>query len=679
MADQKDSERQTKDALDKAVQKLNDAQPSADDVLDTQTERDVPEGEGTSDTSSDVADMPPAEEDATTVKAVDDIMKDDSDAVLREQDASVQSAVVMKQNAWERFRQWNSAWWANPRKRWGTIAAIVVVLGGLFAVPITRYNILGVALKAPVTVHVVDSKTGAPVSGATVELAGKTAETQADGVAAFRVNTGSGNLKVSKKYYTGSSAGKLVALSGNSFRAVLVATGRPVQVKLVNKITGKPVISATISASGAKAKTNKQGLADLVIPSGASTQSATVTNAGYNDTKVVLTADGGLAKNTFSVTPSGKLYFLSNLSGTIDVVKTNLDGTDRKTVLAGTGSEDRYNTSLLASRDWKYLALLSKRSGTNPSVYLIDTTNGDKLSTIDEGDASFTLVGWSGDRFVYKVHRNTVPDAQPHQEAIKSFDPTSGRSLLLDQTQGMGPDTSAGPGRYGGGYTKQQFGSIYLMGDQVVYVKNWVSNTFTMQPQSNFPQGYVGVSDLNGKKADLDSIGADGSNSKTIKSFGASTALPEGQSWYTLDMQAYLYEPDELYLSFYDQSTTTTNYYDYSDGKVTADQSLQSKIENYIYTTYVLSPSGAKTFWADSRDGKSNLMVGDQNAKNEKAIAALSTYNAYGWYTDDYLLVSKDSSELYIMGKDGGTPLKIAGYYKPSINYPGYGGGYGGL
>jgi hypothetical protein len=27
----------------------------------------------------------------------------------------------------------------------------------------------------------------------------------------------------------------------------------------------------------------------------------------------------------------------------------------------------------------------------------------------------------------------------------------------------------------------------------------------------------------------------------------------------------------------------------------------------------------------------------------------------------------------------GGTPYKITDYYKPAINYQGYGGGYGGL
>jgi len=79
---------------------------------------------------------------------------------------------------------------------------------------------------------------------------------------------------------------------------------------------------------------------------------------------VTVTTDK-VAANQFKLAPVGKVFFLSNAGGKIDVVSTNLDGTDRKVVLAGTGKEDRNNTVLLASSDWKYLALLSLRDGGN--------------------------------------------------------------------------------------------------------------------------------------------------------------------------------------------------------------------------------------------------------------------------------------------------------------------------
>ncbi|HEX5447612.1 MAG TPA: hypothetical protein VFW90_00160, partial [Candidatus Saccharimonadales bacterium] len=93
-----------------------------------------------------------------------------------------------------------------------------------------------------------------------------------------------------------------------------------------------------------------------------------------------------------------------------------------------------------------------------------------------------------------------------------------------------------------------------------------------------------------------------------------------------------------------------------------------------------LSPSGGQTFWSEQRDGKNTLFLGDGNAQNGKTIANLSDYSPYGWYTNNYLLVSKNSSELYVMAKSGSSsPVKISDYHKPQQTFYGYGGGYGGL
>jgi hypothetical protein len=594
-------------------------------------------------------------DDKVTDVAVDDIMKEDSDKVLEVQDeATKKGLIVTPTGRFARFKNAIAEWWSHPRNRWIIAAVVVLLLAATYLVPIARSNVAGLLLKTPVTVQVLDSKTNKAVSGATVSLAGKTVKTDANGKAKLDVHAGSKTLKVTKKYYAGSSKSQLVKIwSGtNSFKASLLPLGRQVSVTVVDKVSGKPVAGATIKAGSADAKTDKKGQATLVISSDATTQAATVTLAGYNDLKGVVTAGGTTAQNTFSVVPAGKLYFLSNLSGKIDVVKTNLDGTDRQTVLAGTGSEDRNSTSLLASRDWKYLALLSKRSGTTASVYLIDTTNGDKLTTIDEGNAAFNLVGWSGDKFVYQVTRNNLQVWQANRQALKSFDPASGQTTLLDQTTATGTGTND--------YAGQYFGSPYLMGSQVVYLKAWSTS-------------YINQSQLDGKQPELDAINADGSGHKILKSFIiASISIPFSS------ISAQLYEPDGLYINV-DVAGQST-FYEYEDGKVTEATDMTSdKFYSTPYPTYLLSPSGSGTFWGDQRDGKTTLSTGDDDAKNAKQIASLSDYSAYGWYTDNYLLVSKNSSELYIMSNSGGTPLKVTDYYKPAINYNGYGGGYGGL
>jgi len=591
-----------------------------------------------------------SEEDA----AVDDILKHDGDEELKKQDEKAAKAFVMKLHWWEKLKDFNSAWWGNPKKRWGTIAGLVVLLAVVFVVPVTRYNVLGLVMKAPVTVNVVDSKSNEPVTGATVELAGKKATTDGEGKATLKVNAGSKTLNVSKSYYKGTTQSELVSLSSksNHFKASVVAQGRQVKVKVVDKISGKPVSGAEVKVGSANAKTDKNGLATIVTPSSDDQQAATVSANGYNDLSTNILASGDVTKNTFSIVPTGKLYFLSNLSGDIDVVKTNLDGSDRKIVLTGTGYEDRNTTSLLASRDWKYLVLLSKRSTGNASVYLIDTTQNDKLTTVDQGDANFSLVGWSGDRFIYQVTRNSVQSWQSNQQALKSLDATTGQTLLLDQTQGLGTGQTD--------FAAQSFGAPYIIGDQVVYAKNW--------------NGYYGnTTNMNGKQAELDSIGADGSGHKTIKSFATDTT----QNYVNIDTR--LYEPSSLYI-YFQQGADGSQFFTYEDGKISSSADMTSdKFYNTPYPTYLLSPSGNSTFWAEQRDGKNTLFTGNSDGKGAKQVANLSPYNTYGWFTDNYLLVSKSSSELYIMPTTGGTPLKITDYYKPATNYQGYGGGYGGL
>jgi hypothetical protein len=407
----------------------------------------------------------------------------------------------------------------------------------------------------------------------------------------------------------------------------------------------------TVSASGANTKTTSNGTANLVLASGATTDTANISLGGYNTLKVNIDATASTTKNTFGITPAGKLYFLSNLNGTIDVVKTDLDGSNRQTVLAGTGSEDANTTSLLASRDWKYLALLSKRSGDKASVYLIDTTNGDKLRTIDDGNANFSLVGWSGDNFVYLVNRIDVPLWQANAHALKSYDPDSGRLTLLDQTTAEGTSDTD--------YAAANFTSVFILDDQVIYGKGWNAS-------------YSSRSRLSDDKAGVYSIHADGSGHKAIKEF----AIPSEDNYFSPGIS--LYEPQSLFIEAA-SDTGVTNMYEYEDGSLTTVSGPPSDSSSGIYPTYLLSPSGKSTFWAEQRDGKNALFVGDQDGKAQKQIASLSEYATYGWYTDSYVLVSKNSSELYIMSPSGGTPYKITDYYKPAITYNGYGGGYGGL
>ena len=550
--------------------------------------------------------------------------------------------------------------WVKTHKKASIPLAIVLVIAILAAIPFTRYALAGVVWKQQFRVHVTDSQTGKPVSSATVTLAGKTVNTNGEGDATIKAPVGHKQLAITKKYYRSASQTVLVPIlkPKSTLTVQLAATGRQVPVSVINTITQQAVSGATIKTSDTEAKTDKTGKTTLVVPAAKKTISVTIAGTNYNTTTATLqVTTSEVSANTFKITPSGKLYFLSNLSGNVDVVKSNLDGTDRQTVLPGTGKEDKQNTVLLASRDWKYLALLSKRDGgDNAKLFLIDTST-DKLTTMDEGNASFALTGWSNDTFIYQVNRQGLQAWQPKQQAIKSYNATNGKLTTLDETGAQGDSAS---------YAYQSYQAVYAVGTDIVFVENW-------------NQSYSGLVLIGGKQATVNTVKNDGSGKRVVRGFTAAT--PSGQSSPSATLVSYLYEPGGVYLKFYGDSGNQT--YEYENGQVKniADMSWNDFWQGQAtYPTYLVSPSGNQTFWSDSRDGKNTLFVGDADGKNQKQIASLSDYQTYGWYTDNYVLVSKNSSELYILPATGSTsPLKVTDYYKPAVNFRGYGGGYGGL
>jgi hypothetical protein len=390
-----------------------------------------------------------------------------------------------------------------------------------------------------------------------------------------------------------------------------------------------------------------------VLPADLKSVDSKISLDGYNAVNgPLLVSEQAVPQNTFQLVPQGSIYFLSKLSGRIDVVKTNLDGSGRKTVLAGTGKERNTDTILLASRDWKYLALKSTRDGGEfAKLFLIDTKD-DSLKTIDEGKASFDAVGWSGHRFVYKIGREGAKNWEPKGQALKSFDADSGKLTVIDETDGEG----TGPGDY----AFSLFGQVYILDDELVYNKNWIAGGYAAR--------------LPGKQVSLVSVKADGSARKTIKDF----PVPADTLYhYSIDLR--LYEAQEVYVQATGAQGVKASYFEYEDGVLSAKPDVTDQQFNEEYPTYLISPSGNKTFFGEARDGKNTLFVGDAAGSDKRQIVVLSEYTAYGWYTDDYVLVSKGGSELFIMPAADVAPLKITDYHKPDVNLRGYGYGYGGL
>jgi hypothetical protein len=538
-------------------------------------------------------------------------------------------------------------------KKWTLLLTLLVIAGALFATPWSRYFILGKFVEKTYSVELLDTKTNSPISGASLSINGSKAVTDAKGKAILHAKVGKRDLKIDKKYYNTYTASVFVGLATqkSAMQIQLVATGRQVPVVVLNKLTGKPVANATLKAVGTEVKTDKDGKATVVLPADKPTLSGTITYQGYNNAKITIqVTESPVKENEFKIVPAGKLYFLSKLSGKIDVVKTDLDGSNRETVIAGTGKEDDGNTVLLASRDWKYLALQSKRDSGVAKLYLIDTST-DKMTTMDEGDATFSLAGWSNHVFAYSVTRNKVDVWQPNRLAVKTYDADKKQILTVDQNEAQGDSSN---------YVTQYLESFYLLHDKLVYVTRWYG-PYTYQTNA-----------LADKTNSIREVTVGTTTKKDVKTF------PPAQYYV---QRVIPYKSDELYFDLYNQTDSKEHYFEYSDGSVSqvSDADQEKISENATYPTYLSSPQDDKTFWSEQRDGQDTFFVGDTNGENGKQVAALDEYQVYGWYTDDYLLVSTKGSELFIIPAAGGTPVKVTDYHKPQLSYRGYGGGYGGL
>lgn len=569
-----------------------------------------------------------------------------SDVPSREDPESEHLAVSKPKNGLQRFGAW---FW---RKKWLTIPGVVVIIVAiLVAIPMTRYAMTSWFWKESITISVTDTGNHQPVSEATVAVAGQTLKTDKDGKAKFAaIPVGDQTINISKKYYKDAVLQTTVPwfAGGKTFDQSLEATGRVVDVTVTHKISGAALANVAINvANEPQAHTDDKGLAHLVIPADKTELAVTLAADGYNATQAVLKQSGN---NTFQLVPTGKVFFLSKQSGSIDVVSTNLDGSDRKVVVAGTGNEENTNTLLLASRDWKYLALKSKREANKPAaLYLINTSKGE-LELVDQGKIELSTIGWSGHSFFYQIYRQDKKLSENGREAIKTYNADSRKLTIVDESQAMALDSNS---QY-----SQSLSNHYITDQAVVYTRTWSRS------------GYVpSVPVPTDKTSDIIRVNSDGTGKKILKSYPSQTLSY---------ISAKLYAPQEIYFQLNAENGKQT-YAEIEDGAF-HDGADGDKFDSQ-YPTFLMSPDGKQAFWSESRDGKNTIFIGDKNANNKQEVAVKSEYQAFGWFTDEYVLMQKGGSELYITTtkqlKAGAAPLKVSDYHKPG-NLNGYGYGYGG-
>ena len=536
----------------------------------------------------------------------------------------------------------------HSRKRKLIVALIIVALlvGTFMAVPFLRYGFAGLFVSKQVVLTVVDSANQKPVSDAKVSLGRYDGVTDAKGRAVINgVPVGEYTLEVTKKNYkllAGTHTVPILMPAKDTTRKVQ-ATGRTVTATFTNGISGQPIAGVAVDVEGSTAVSDDKGVANIVVPIKQTEQVGTAKAEGYNTAEVkVQMKTNDDQKISVKLTPTGKLYFLSKRTGTINVMSADLDGANQAVVLQGTGKELDGETSLLPSPNWSSLMLIARRDADRAKLYSL-TTNG-QLKLVDDADVSYQPIGWVAGRFYYKTVSNSLAGWQNKAETIASYNPESGQRQEVDGTLGSGTNYYD--------MVAQHFTTPAIVDGKVVYAKYWNYGGYVMEKS---------------RSTNIVAVTVEGNIKTVLKEVPATTDIYG---------DAGLTKPG-VYVVRLGRPNNGKEYYQYSAGKVAASTIDDTAFYNNR-VSYQMSPDGSRAFWAEVRDGKTIAFEASKDLTGGTQVSA-TDYAPYGWYTDSYVLYSKNMSELYIA--PAGSPLdgahKITDYHK-AAGYQGYGWGAGG-
>ncbi len=536
----------------------------------------------------------------------------------------------------------------HSRKRKLIVALIIVALlvGTFMAVPFLRYGFAGLFVSKQVVLTVVDSANQKPVSDAKVSLGRYDGISDAKGrVVINSVPVGEYTVEVTKKNYkllTGTHTVPILMPTKDTTKKIQ-ATGRTVTFTFTNAISGQVVAGVAVDIEGSTAVSDDKGVANVVVPIKQAEQAGTAKAEAYNSAEVkVQMKTNDDQKISVKLTPTGKLYFLSKRTGTINVMSADLDGTNQAVVLQGTGKELDGETSLLPSPGWTSLMLIARRDADRAKLYSLNT-NG-QLKLVDDADVTYQPIGWVAGRFYYKTVSNSLAGWQNKSETIVSYNAESGQRQEVDSTLG------SGTGYYD--MVTQHIAAPAIVDGKVVYVKYWNYGTYVAEK---------------GRSSSIVAVTVEGNIKTVLKEVPATTDI------YA---DATLTKPG-VYVVRLGRPDNSKEYYQYAAGKVAAAAIDDTAFYNNR-VSYQMSPDGSRAFWAEVRDGKTIAFEASKDLTGGTQVSA-TDYAPYGWYTDSYVLYSKNMSELYIApaGSSLDGAHKISDYHK-AAGYQGYGWGAGG-
>jgi len=548
-------------------------------------------------------------------EAVDEVVRDESDRLLRSDDDKLKSQFEPPQTKKTIMGKIGGAvayWWRIKKLRYGTLALLFIGMSAAAFVPTTRYTVLNaVGVRVVTSMSIVDSQTGLPLQNIPVTLQGRESKSNADGYVEFSdLRLGAAKLVVSRLGYADLEKKLVLGWGSNPIGdQPLVATGTQFTFVLRDWLNGKPILDAEASSGEDIAKSDEDGKIVLTIGElGADTEAVVVAD-GYR--QEVLNLSTAAQETELKLVSAKKHTFVSNRTGEYDLYRIDADGSNEAVLLAATGKE-REIPYVLNHPTKDYAAYVSTRDGEVNSggfifdgLFVIDVADGtvDRIARSEQ----VQVIGWSGDKLVYTAITEGVSGRNPERSKIHSFDVRTGDRVELASSN--------------------YFNDVKLVNDLVYY-----SVSSFAVPQS---------------LAKLFSVNPNGDDKITVVN---------SQVW-TIVRASY----DTLHFRAVTEDQKTQWFSKVGDGSP-EKLKVAPVIQNTRY--YSVSPDNKHALRVEVRDGKGVLLRYDVETKKEVTIqTAPGLSEPVYWLNDESIIYRVSNSQEtadYTMGTEGGEPHKIA-------------------
>lgn len=558
-------------------------------------------------TEKEYIDKNSLEEDQKTQNAIDDIVLSESNSLMQVEDKNIDKIR-------RGYKKQRSKFYKIVFNKWNFVI-IGFLLIAIFAVPYTRYKVLGLFLKNNVSIEVIDSDSKDGVSGVVIRVDGLNYKTDVNGLLNLNLKLGNHSFSFNKPYYTFERKNIFVGFNKKPTIVLpLNSTGRALSVEVLNKFNLKPIQGAVINILGSDYITNINGMVRMILSTSSESYPASISAKNYDNTNATIVQSLNGTMNIITMVPSGNIFYLTNQNNKLYLMKSNLDGSSPSVVVEPSGKEDLTNSKIYQSLDGKYLILFANRGGNNNQLYSVSTTTG-QLTEIDNGTDKINPIGYIGDDFFYDVISSSVTNNASGYESIKMVNLVNSQTTNIDQNNSDSSDSNT--------YAYQQFTNFTILYNQLIYLTKWIE---------------VGGYDLSSLNDTIRGFNPNTNNTKDYYSFNLKSVV-------SIDTSRYA--PNSVYIRTTNNSTPQTySYFSYNNGSVAPanidDSTFNSDSENYFF-----SEGGNQTFW--NNDG--SIYMGDNLGKNPVNLG-YTGYLFYSWFNSDYILITKGTT-LYLASING--------------------------